>query len=292
MFVKKYRTKDITKIIGLPENLPKIDENMPHLFLYGLQGTGKSLLSEAIKNKLGWNTLHLNGSDFRGIDVIRETVKQFMMTRSTDGNPKLLRFEEADNITQDAQKMLRELLETYANNCKVIFTLNYPNKVIDPLKSRCVQINMNDKQQEEIFAHLEGICMAEKIKYEPEALNLIIEKYSPDIRSMLNKIEEFAERGNITKESIVIDENKVKELFDLIKAKNFTQARTWVLNSNWGHSEILNQLYKYALKTDLEGQKKLNVILQIGECDFRMGLSTDREVQMSCGLVNIMKAMS
>jgi len=292
MFVKKYRQHDFDKIIGLPERIKKLVGNdMPHLMFYGKQGTGKSLTSEAIQKFLGWETLHLNGSDSRSINDVRDVVKSFMMCKSTNGMPKLVRYEEFDFVSKDGQAMLRELLETYVTNCRVIFTLNYPNKVLDPLKSRCVVLNMDDKDNDDIFNHLKTVCESENIEFEDDALKVIIEKYSPDIRSCLNKLEEISRIGKVTKDKIVIDEEKILELFELIKLKNFNEARLWCLNSNRESSELLHQLFKVCMKSDLEGGKKLKFIENLAETDYRMGLSTDKEVQMSAGIVRLIRSL-
>ncbi len=290
MFVHKYRVHSFEKIIGLPKNLPEIGVGMPHLFLYGRPGTGKSLLSEAVVKKLSWESLRLNCSDFRGIDVGRDIVKPYMMTMSVDGNPKILMLEEFDAVTLDFQKLLRQYLEDYAKNCIVIVTLNYPNKIIEPLKSRFVRINMDKKDKVDIQKHLINICDTEKIEFENEAIDLIVNNFYPDIRAMINKLEEFKGK-KITKDLITLDEDKVADLLNLIKEKNFTKARLWCLNSSWSHSEILKQLYKYGLKTELEPSKKLKFIESLAEGDFRLGMSTDPEVQTSATLVRLIRSL-
>jgi replication factor C small subunit len=80
--------------------------------------------------------MFMNASNERGLDDVRNKIQQFASTTSLFGSYKVILLDEADNLTPDAQKALRSLIEQFQNNCRFILTCNYPYKLIDPLRSR------------------------------------------------------------------------------------------------------------------------------------------------------------
>ncbi len=88
MWVEKYRPKTLDEVVGLKdivESLKAFMKNpktMPHLMLAGIPGTGKTTMALAIAHELygpNWRsfTLELNASDERGIDTVRDRIKDF-----------------------------------------------------------------------------------------------------------------------------------------------------------------------------------------------------------------------
>jgi len=293
MFVEKYRPTEFNEVAGLNLAIEKlVNGSMPHFLFLGPAGTGKTTTAKIIINKLGCDVLRLNGSDERGIDTIRLKVKEFAMTQSTDGNFKVVFLDEMDALTKDAQAILRNLMETYHKNCRFIMTANYGNKILEPIKSRCQLYEFKMPEKSAVYKRLLHIMGEENIKVDnPDVLNVLIEKFYPDVRSMINKLEELHQQGTITNDMIDIDSDKVKVLFEALQNKKFTEARLWCLNSCEEPSFIMNSLFRYLLKCNLTGPQKIKVIEAIAESEFRLGMSVDKEVQMSGALVRIIKAM-
>jgi len=292
MFVEKYRPDDFKNVVGLNQAIIKLMNNdMPHFMFIGPAGTGKTTTAKIIINFLGCNVLKLNGSDERGIDTIRNKVKEFAMTLSTDGHFKIVFLDEMDALTKDAQAILRNLMETYAENCRFIMTANYSNKILDPIKSRCQIYEFKNPSKNDVLNRLQEISKLENINISELILKKLILKYYPDIRSMINKLEELSKHENITEDLININDAKIKELYNLLVQKNYSDARIWCLNSCEEFSFILNSLFKYVVRLDILKVIKISIIEAIGETEFRLGLSVDKEVQISAGLVRIMKAM-
>ena len=117
--------------------------NIPHLLFAGPAGTGKSTLALIVVKELfreDWreNYLELNASDERGINVVRDKVKNFARTKSLGSVPfKVIFLDEADALTPEAQQALRRTMENYSSTCRFILSCNYSTKIIDPIQSRC-----------------------------------------------------------------------------------------------------------------------------------------------------------
>jgi replication factor C small subunit len=187
---EKYRPKVIEDIIGFEPTF-SIDEDMPHLLFYGSAGTGKTTAAKAIVRMLNCDYIILNASEERGIQVVRDKIQVFAGTQSKDGNIKCVILDEADFLTQESQTALRNILESFSRNTRFILTCNYLQKIIDPIQSRCILIKFNDIKKEDVINRLEYICKTENIPYEKVALEKIVEYTGTDIRSSINKLEEF-----------------------------------------------------------------------------------------------------
>ena len=110
------------------------------------------------KNKV-FMVMRLDASDDRGINSVREEIKGFAekMTISNKG-VKLIILDEADSMTFDAQFALRRIIEKYSDNTRFCLICNYENKIIKPIKSRCVDIRFYPIMKRCIVNKLKEIC--------------------------------------------------------------------------------------------------------------------------------------
>lgn len=107
--------------------------------------------------------LELNASDERGIDVVREQIKDFASTRQIfSGGFKLVILDEADMMTKDAQFALRRVMEKYAKNTRFCLICNYVGKIIPALQSRCTRFRFAPLQPEHLKSKLRDIAASEK----------------------------------------------------------------------------------------------------------------------------------
>lgn len=150
--------------------------NLPHLLFYGPPGTGKTSAALALAKDLfgpelyRHRILELNASDERGIQVVREKIKNFaklIANERVEGYPcpsfKLVILDEADSMTSDAQSALRRIMESYAQVTRFIIISNYVTKIIDPLTSRCAKFRFRPLPNDCIITKLHGICQTESI---------------------------------------------------------------------------------------------------------------------------------
>ena len=188
MWTEKYRPQDFSDIKGQAQIVEKVkafvdQKNMPHLLFAGLAGTGKTSLALVIAKKLfgpGYRTnlLELNASDERGIDIIRNKVKDFARTRAIGDVPfKIIYLDESDALTKEAQQALRRTMENYTQTTRFILSCNYSSKIIDPIQSRCAVFRFRPLEKDDVKNIIEKIAKEEKWEHlVPETISDFIKK--------------------------------------------------------------------------------------------------------------------
>lgn len=199
-WVEKYRPKSLDELVAHDEIISTInaliDNNrLPHLLLYGPPGTGKTSTIIACAHRLygdkyGSMVLELNASDERGIDVVRDTIKNFASTRQMFSNaPKLIILDEADAMTSAAQMALRRVMEKFTRNARFCMICNYSNKIIPALQSRCTRFRFAPLSPEQAIARTKDIADAEHLNYTSEGLEACVRLGNGDMRRCLNILQ-------------------------------------------------------------------------------------------------------
>ncbi len=180
-----------------------MDENkLPHLLLYGPPGTGKTSMILAIAKQMYGEravqmTLHLNASDARGIDVVRNDIQGFASTRHIfNKGVKLIILDECDAMTNDAQFALRRIMEKYVANVRFALICNQVGKVIPALQSRCTRFRFSPLPAEFVTERLAQIA-AEEAGEQPEAaraaaVGAVVKLAGGDMRRALNLLQSVA----------------------------------------------------------------------------------------------------
>jgi len=186
-------------------------DNLPHLLLYGPPGTGKtSTIVAAAKRMYGSAAayssmaLELNASDSRGIDVVREEIKEYAGTRQLfHKGIKLIILDEADAMTADAQFALRRVIEKHTKNARFCMICNYVSKIIPALQSRCTRFRFAPLKQEQIRSRLVEIADKEKVNYTEDGIQSILALSGGDMRRVLNLLQSTAMSSEVVNEQNV-----------------------------------------------------------------------------------------
>ncbi|MBI2207908.1 replication factor C small subunit [Candidatus Woesearchaeota archaeon] len=301
IWTEKYRPKDFPEIKGQKEIVRRIKafvelENMPHLLFAGPAGVGKSTLALVIARKFfkdAWhqNFLELNASDERGIDIIRNKVKDFARTKAIGDVPfKIIFLDECDALTREAQQSLRRTMENYTTTCRFILSCNYSSKIIDPIQSRCAMFRFKPLEKKEIYAIIEKIEKEEKIKINEKAKEALYEISEGDARKVENILQSSAAvSNNITDETIysmasVARPKEVDEVLKLAIENKFIEARNKLLDVMMNYSlsglDIIKQIQKEILNLDIDNEKKMILMEKCGEIEFRMTEGSDEFIQL------------
>ena len=202
-WVEKYRPSQFEDIVLEPMNRDIfkniLEKNyFPNLLFYGPPGTGKTttiinLINEYQKkyNQVNKGTvIHLNASDERGIDIIRNQIFQFVRSKNMfESGLKFVILDEVDYMTKNAQQALKYLLQTCTPNVRFCLICNYISKIDESLKNEFISIRFNQLPKSDIHAFLKHVSMSESINLTDEIIDTIQQLFRSDIRSMINFIQ-------------------------------------------------------------------------------------------------------
>lgn len=232
-WVEKYRPVNFENVV-LNKNNRKIIENIikrkyfPHLILYGPPGTGKTttainLIEEYQRcsgEKHPDQVIHLNASDERGIEVIRNCIQQFVTSKGLfKGGLKFIILDEVDYMTKNAQYALRFLIQNAGPNIRFCLICNYISRIHYSLQNEFVKLCFNYLPREQIIRFLSNICEKEHISYSENQLASLHKIYKSDIRSMINHLQ-----SNHNASSMLMDVTVMENILN--KIRNIKQDST------------------------------------------------------------------
>lgn len=299
LWCEKYRPKTLEDVVLAPEireHFESLNEDTPHILFYGSPGTGKSTMAKVIVNSiLKCQYLYINASDENGVDTIRNKVISFAQTRSIDGNKKVVILEEADGLTGDSLRILRNVMEEYEATTRFILTANYFNKIIEPIRSRCLLFKLQPDLRDVVIRCI-NILQSEKITVDENqktALLSHIEKYYPDLRRIINDLQKFSTSGKlIIKEQHQISDTANYIFQSLLSKTSSLDIRTKIIENektfNGDYQLLLKELFEifYAAKNVKDSSKKL-ILCNIGEYMYRDNTVLDHEINFFMCVVSL-----
>ncbi len=309
LWAEKYRPRSLKELVNQEEIVKRLmkfveEKNMPHLLFAGPPGTGKTTTALALAHDLygeDWRkyVLELNASDERGIAVIRTKVKEFARSKLPGDVPfKIVLLDEADNMTADAQQALRRLMEMYVETTRFILIANYPSKIIEPIQSRCAVFRFAPLKKEDVVSRLKWICQQENVVCHDDALDVIYEISSGDMRKAINILQAAAALGEVTVAHVykvvgLAHPKEIREIVYLALSGKFTEARdklrTLMVNYGISGVDVLKQMHREVFSADLKLPEEVRVELAdyIGETEFRIVEGADDEIQLTALLAKM-----
>jgi replication factor C subunit 3/5 len=242
--------------------------------------------------------LILNASEERGIETVRNRIKQFVICKGLPENSntpvfKLIILDEIDAMTDDAQAILRKVIEKYVNNVRFCFICNYLKKINPAIQSRCIIFRFNPIPYEYMHDYIIKICEYENIRITKSAINLIIKKTQGDMRKLLNILQTIymylsnIEKDNIDKinkiifdsdekiieNSVIINESvastilycptkkNINNLLQFIQNNNIKEShdylKKFILKYNISLIELINYVYEYCMDYIINDNKEI-----------------------------------
>ena len=283
-WIEKYRPQNFEEIV-LDKINRKLFDNIlkkryfPNLLFYGPPGTGKTttiinLIKEYNKiqnnatspspsnlifaENVG-NVIHLNASDERGIDIIRNQIYQFVKSKTLFVSTcKFVILDEVDYMTKNAQQALKYLLQTCNENVSFCLICNYISKIEDALKEEFMCIRFNQLPKIEIFNFIKKIVVAENLTVTDDDIVILNELYNSDIRSMINFIQ-LNQNLDLLKNNILhssIWETLQNKLYDTENTTN-DEIKEYIysisIKYNTDKKQIIQCFYNYIIRNIING---------------------------------------
>jgi replication factor C subunit 3/5 len=267
-WVEAFRPKIFNDIILDPLNkriLKNIIETsyFPNLLFYGPPGTGKTTsivnLINAYQEKIGIKNkdliIHLNASDERGIDIIRNQISLFVNSNPLfHGGMKFVILDEVDYMTKNAQQALRYLLQSYSNTARFCLICNYISKIDEGLQNEFIRLRFNQLPKEDILVFLKNISNSEKLNINEKSLECIQNLYKSDIRSMINFMQTNQDKFKSTSPNIEPNNNNLN--FNIID-DNVWEILTDKLSKKTSLTVLISDIHNISTKYNID---KKNII--------------------------------
>ncbi|HIG94963.1 MAG TPA: replication factor C small subunit [Nanoarchaeota archaeon] len=311
IWTETFRPSTFKEMVGQEDIVNRVEAlanslNIPHLLFAGPAGTGKSTLAlivvkELFKNTWKDNYLELNASDERGINIVREKVKDFARTKSLGDVPfKVIFLDEADALTPEAQQALRRTMENYSTTCRFILSCNYSSKIIDPIQSRCAIFRFKLLENKAIGKVIDRIAKTKDLSISPGTYEILYEGCEGDCRRCINLLQATAAISPaITPEliSTIISNAKPKDIKVVLEyalSGDFKNSREKLLDVMLKESisgqDTIKAIQKEIWNLPIEPEVKVKLTEKTGEVEFRIVEGSDPFIQLEALLASFVLA--
>jgi replication factor C small subunit len=308
VWAEKYRPHTLGDVIDQKHAVDRIKafvaaKNVPHMLFAGPAGVGKTTVALAVARDLygkdvHGNVLELNASNERGIDVIRNKVKDFARTKTMSSvGYRLIILDEADALTGDAQNALRRTMETYSNVSRFILICNWSSKIIEPLQSRCSVFRFHSLGEDEQTKFLERIEKGEKLSIDAAAKDTIVYLAGGDLRKIANLAQSAASAKKKITEELVYEISSsakpadVKVMLELALAGNFAASRKKLQDmlfvQGLSGEDVMREMHRQLDGVKADERKKAELVAMLGEYEYRISQGGNDLVQLEAFIAQL-----
>lgn len=292
LWVKKYSPKTLDQVVFQnPAQEKKFrkyvkDGEIPHLLLSGVPGSGKTTLSEVLINEFKIDPIDvmtINASKETGVDTMRVKISNFVQTFAS-GQFKIVQLEEMDLLSPAAQGALRVIMVDYSDYVRFIGTCNYANKIIPALKSRLTHYEFKAPAFEDTAVLVANMLVNEGVDFEVELLEKYIHASYPDIRALINSLQDNSEDGKLTEPESITGADYKFQIIDLLAAGDLKGVRK-VVCENVGREEY-EDVFRFMYENiqnckGFDAAKSESAIVLIAEYLYRHSLVADPEINFA-----------
>jgi replication factor C small subunit len=307
IWIEKYRPDSLDDVLGQEAITDRLQsyidrQDLPHLLFAGPAGVGKTTCSVAIARTIygdDWkeNFLELNASDERGIDVVRDRIKNFARSSFGGYDYRLIFLDEADSLTSDAQAALRRTMEQFSNNTRFILSCNYSSKIIDPIQSRCAVFRFTPIPDAAVAEQIRIITDAEGIDVTDDGVDALVYAANGDMRKAINGLQAAAVLGETVDEDAVFTitstarPEEIEAMVTNALDGDFTAARSvlddLLTDKGLAGGDIIDQLHRSIWEFDIDDEAAVRLLDRIGEADYRIAEGAHERVQLEALLAAI-----
>jgi replication factor C subunit 3/5 len=287
---------------------------LPHLLLYGPSGSGKtSAIMACAKELYGkyypFMVMELNASDDRGIEVVRNKIKQFVSCQSVffGSNPnerndifKLVILDETDAMTDDAQAILRKVVEEYTENTRFCLICNYIQRIIPALQSRCTRFRFSPVNNIDIKSKLINVAKQEHVKITNSGIDTIIKRSHGDMRKVLNILQstsmvyKVVNEKNVNNCSGYPQKSTINDILKLLINKPlhicYNKIRFLINDQGLSLNDIIQEVHDKILYYITDNKKSLiskynykqlaHILDKMRDIEFNQSINTTDDIQL------------
>ncbi|WP_439028188.1 replication factor C small subunit [Haloarchaeobius sp. DT45] len=256
-----------------------------------------SIAKEIYGDEWRENFLELNASDQRGIDVVRDRIKNFARTSFGGYDYRIIFLDEADALTSDAQSALRRTMEQFSNNTRFILSCNYSSQIIDPIQSRCAVFRFTQLADDAVATQVRYIAGEEGIPLTDEGVDALVYAADGDMRKAINALQAASVMGDEVSEETVYAitatarPEEVEAMVTDAIAGDFIAARAkldeLLTERGLAGGDIIDQLHRSAWEFDLSEEAAVRLMDRVGEADFRITQGASERVQLEALLASL-----
>jgi DNA polymerase III delta prime subunit len=299
VWAEAWRPKTVADCI-LPDSVASMitsaikNNSLQHLILSGPPGTGKTSICNAIANDMDADLLSINCGLTPSIDVIRSSVVSFSSSVSLNGGIKIVLFDEADSLSNQAFLSLKGVIEEFSNT-RFFFTTNSLSKIIPAIQSRALLIDFNaqasdkPKLASKMFKRVLGILTTNNIEFDKAVVAQIVNKFFPDFRKTLNELQRYSAAGKIDS-GILLGSSKetFAELLNGIKNKDFKVVRRWVgENADIEMQTLFRDFYDNS-NDYFKPETIPQIILIMSDYGYKSTAAVDQTITLMAAMIEIM----
>lgn len=314
MLIEELRPKTLDDVIGQELTIKILKGfikkgKLPHMLFYGKAGTGKTTCAIALARDFygkEWKNyfIEMNASDERKLTDVRNKIKHIAGITVLDKPFKIIFLDEVDSMMDLGQNALRRIMEQYSERTVFILSCNYKNKLIEPLRNRCVPFHFHQLSLDEMQEYIKQVCNENNINIKPTAIEALADASQGSVRTVLTTIEKFiaTDIPEVTKKIVENYTNKITDkdfitLINLTKKEDTSQVDSYIDNvilaNGYEPQELLEKMRQFVKETKLIHNKKKPKVLQlIGDIDFRLAQGATPEIQLKtffCYLIYIIR---
>nr|CCA21065.1 replication factor C subunit 5 putative [Albugo laibachii Nc14] len=300
-WVEKYRPSRMDDIIahkGIVSTINQLVEKqkLPHLLFYGPPGTGKTSMIIAIARKIYGKhfssmVLELNASDDRGIDVVRNQIKEFAGTKKLfSSGAKLIILDEADSMTNDAQFSLRRVIEKYTKHTRFCLICNYVSKIIPALQSRCMRFRFAPLGVTQVGDRVKQIRDLEKIDLTDGGFDALMQLGKGDMRRILNILQAASlAYATVNEENVYLcTGNPVPEdiaaichsLWNDSFAEAVSKCQAIQMTKGYATTDIMKEVYHNTTEVDLPAKCQHFIYDELAKLEHRLATGASEKLQL------------
>ena len=191
-------------------------------------------------------------------------------------------------------------METSSRTCRFILICNYQSGIIEPIQSRCSVFRFRYLEEKDAVEYLTRICKAENVDADPIAIARIYEMSGGDLRSAINFLQVAAIRATggkldlatVNKVLPAAENELIRDMLMSALQGDFIKSRDVMYELMGKHGLSGREIVRGANRevsrmSDLENEKRVEVVRALGECDFRLTQGANDDIQISAMLAQL-----